>query len=184
MVSLKQQYIANEGIRSEQLSYIKEQCSYVKNDVHDLHEYVIKYLCELRLCVQRIESEKSSGISNLKSEMKILKNNIKSCEENFDIASEGMTKKIDSLERLTRQLSKQKANGAGLYSKTASRPLLSSPIVNQKSMPKSVSKTCDTTENINKTFDNIVSSTKTKHVITRSKMTQTLQASLSIFRQV
>ena len=159
-ISMKQQYVANEGIRSEQLGLINDACSSVKNDVHELHEYVIKYLCELRLCVQRIESEKSSGVANLKSEIKTLRNNIKSCEENFDMASDSMTKKIDSLERLTQKLSKQKANGTRILSKTANRPLLSSPEnVNSKSM----------SESVNKSLDNTVSSTKEKHVFSRSK---------------
>ena len=124
---MKQQYIANEGIRSEQLGLINEACISVRTDVHELHEYVVKYLCELRLCVQRIESEKSSGVANLKSEIKVLNNNIKPCEENFDIASAGMTKKIVSLEKLTQKMSKQKFNSSRVSSQTASPPSMSVP---------------------------------------------------------
>lgn len=64
----------------------------------EFKNYVSKDIVQIKLCIERLKSEKVTGISNLKNEMKQIKESFKSLEESFDLLSiKSTSKKVKSV---------------------------------------------------------------------------------------
>ena len=64
-LNLKQKQIAIEHARSEQITQLKSTVSSLKSDLTVLSSTVVRAVTDIRLCAERIESEKSNGVARL-----------------------------------------------------------------------------------------------------------------------
>ena len=73
VLGLKQQYIASEDTRSSQIQTLKSTVLGLKADLSTFTSTVTKAVTDTVLAAQRIESEKSLGVYNLRTEVRLLK---------------------------------------------------------------------------------------------------------------
>ena len=59
----------------------------------------MKNMKEIKLCVERIESERVSGVVKLKNDIKLLSENVQSVEDNLDIAVKKCQKNVNLYSR-------------------------------------------------------------------------------------
>ena len=95
LLCFKQKYRANETARSEQIKILKETSISLKSDLSGIRESLSTQVNEIKLCVHRIESERGSGITKIKNDLKVLHNNLRSVEENLDCAVANISNRID-----------------------------------------------------------------------------------------
>ena len=83
-LNLKQKQIAIEHARSEQITQLKSTISSLKTDLTVLSSTVVRAVTDIRLCAERIESEKSNGVARLKSDLRVLKENVNCMQDVVD----------------------------------------------------------------------------------------------------
>ena len=66
---LKMKHLAVESTRSKLIDTLKSTVFSLKADITELSSAVTRAVTDIRLSAERIESEKSLGVTNLKSEM-------------------------------------------------------------------------------------------------------------------
>ena len=81
-LNLKQ--IAIEHARSEQITQLKSTVSSLKTDLTVLSSTVVRAVTDILLCAEQIESEKSNGIARLKSDLRVLKENVNCMQDVVD----------------------------------------------------------------------------------------------------
>ncbi|MEW8546462.1 MAG: hypothetical protein AB2693_23335 [Candidatus Thiodiazotropha sp.] len=81
MLKMKQSHLAVETNRSKQIDTLKSNVLGLKVSISTLSEVVSRAVTDIRLCAERIESEKSLGVTNLKSEIRLVKENLASIED-------------------------------------------------------------------------------------------------------
>ena len=81
MLKMKQSHLAVESTRSKQIDTLKSTVFSLKADISKLSNAVTRAVTDIRLSAERIESEKSLGVTNLKSEMRLMKGSLASIED-------------------------------------------------------------------------------------------------------
>ena len=81
MLKMKQSHLAVETTRSKQIDTLKSTVLGLKADITTLSNVVCKAVTDIKLSAERIESEKSLGVTNLKSEMRLMKGSLASIED-------------------------------------------------------------------------------------------------------
>lgn len=84
VLNLKQKYVAIETARSTEIQTMKSTILILKSDISLLSSTVSRAVTEIRLAAERIESEKSLGVVNLKSEIRTMKQNMKAMQDTVD----------------------------------------------------------------------------------------------------
>ena len=73
MLKMKQSHLAVETNRSKQTDTLKSTVLDLKANISILSEVISRAVTDIRLCAERIESEKSFGGTNLKREIRLVK---------------------------------------------------------------------------------------------------------------
>lgn len=81
LLKMKQSQIATETSRSKQIETLKSTVLSMKSDLTALSGTVTRAVTNIKLCAERIESEKSLGVTNLKSEFRLMKDRLASLED-------------------------------------------------------------------------------------------------------
>ena len=81
ILKMKQSHLAIETTRSKQIETLKSTVLCVKSDLNTLSNVVSRAVIDIRLCAERIESEKSLGVTNLKNEFRLMKGSLASIED-------------------------------------------------------------------------------------------------------
>ena len=81
MLKMKQSHLAVESARSKQIDTLKSTVFSLKSDISKLSSAVTKAVTDIRLSAERMESEKSLGVTNLKSKMRLMKGSLASIED-------------------------------------------------------------------------------------------------------
>lgn len=84
VLNMKQKQIGIDQSRSEQISNLKSTVFSLKSDLNELSSTVVRAVTGIRLCAERIESEKSNGVANLKNELRVLKDNLNCMQDVVD----------------------------------------------------------------------------------------------------
>ena len=82
---MKQTQTAVEVTRSKEINTIKSSILVLKSELTDLKAYVQIGLNKILLCSERIESEKCSGVTQLKNELKLVKDKIRDMHDSIEI---------------------------------------------------------------------------------------------------
>ena len=70
---LKQTQVGTEQVRTHQMRTLKSSIAALKTDMNLLANSVSKYLTDIKLGIERIESNRCIGIMQMKSELSVLK---------------------------------------------------------------------------------------------------------------
>ena len=81
MLKMKQSHLAVETTRIKQIDTLKATVLGLKADIASLSNIVCKAVTDIKVSAERIESEKSLGVTNLKSEMRLMKGSLASIED-------------------------------------------------------------------------------------------------------
>ena len=73
ILNIKQTQVGTEQLRANQIKTLKSSIASLKSDMIELISSVTNYLTEIKLAVERIESDKCSGVVQLKTEVRTLK---------------------------------------------------------------------------------------------------------------
>lgn len=84
MLNMKQVQVGAEQLRANQITTLKSSIVSLKTDMNLLTSIVKKTLTEIKLGIERIESDKCSGVVQLKNEVRLLKDNVKNIQEMVD----------------------------------------------------------------------------------------------------
>ena len=84
LLHMKQTHTALETARSKEFQTMKSTILGLKSDLSILTTTVKSAVVNITLCAERIESEKSLGVTHLKNELKLLKLNANSMQESID----------------------------------------------------------------------------------------------------
>lgn len=97
MLCLKQTHLGSEEARSHQIKALKSSLVSLKTDMKQLSTSVSKHLTEIKLGIERIESDRCTGIVQMKSEIRLLKDTVKNiqdiCDQNTYSAVKGKSNK-------------------------------------------------------------------------------------------
>ena len=85
MLHMKQTQTAVEVTRSKEINTIKSSILGLKSELTDLKAYVQTGLNKILLCSERIESEKCTGVTQLKNELKLVKDKIRDMHDSIEI---------------------------------------------------------------------------------------------------
>ncbi|MES9884070.1 MAG: hypothetical protein ABW185_24765 [Sedimenticola sp.] len=83
VVLLKQNRAADQA-RVSQMKTINHTVTHIKADISRLKEHVTMSFNDTKMYIERFQSEKSNGITSLRSETKCLSEKLKNCEETLD----------------------------------------------------------------------------------------------------
>lgn len=81
---LKQTQIGTEEVRTHQIQTLKSSIVALKTDMNVLSSSVSKHLTEIKLGIERIESDRCTGIVQMKSELRTLKESVKDMQDIYD----------------------------------------------------------------------------------------------------
>ena len=84
-MNIKQLSAAKEATRSSEIKELKHTLKHVQQSVSDLQTCMENDIKHVQLCIDRIESEKVNDTTSHKTEIKQLKQSIKSMEESVDL---------------------------------------------------------------------------------------------------
>ena len=85
MLHMKQTQTAVEVTRSKEINTIKSSILGLKSELTDLKAYVQTGLNKILLCSERIESEKCTGVTQLKNELKLVKDKIRDMHDSIEL---------------------------------------------------------------------------------------------------
>lgn len=84
ILTLKQKHVAVETTRSNEIQTLKTTVISLKSDLSRLSNTVTKAVTDIKLCAERIESEKSLGVVSLRNEFRVIKNNVNCIQDAVD----------------------------------------------------------------------------------------------------
>lgn len=84
ILTLKQKHVAVETTRSNEIQTLKTTVMSLKSDLSRLSNTVTKAVTDIKLCAERIESEKSLGVVSLRNEFRVIKNNVNCIQDAVD----------------------------------------------------------------------------------------------------
>ena len=84
MLNMKQIHTGAEKLRSEQINSLQKSFTAIKADMQSLTEHVKYNINSIKLGIERIESDKCSGIIQVKNELRTLKNTVKGIQDSVD----------------------------------------------------------------------------------------------------
>lgn len=92
MVSVKQKCHGNEQIRLEQIKTITKSVTELKQNIRSIASVLSTGLENINLCIQRIESDKCSGVSSAKADIKLLRQNMTDMDDKVESLSSACNK--------------------------------------------------------------------------------------------
>ena len=81
MLKMKQSHLAVKTNRSKQIDTLKSTVLGLKVNISTLSQVVSRAVTDIKLCAERIECEKSLGVTHLKSEIRLVKENLASIQD-------------------------------------------------------------------------------------------------------
>ncbi|MEW8562289.1 MAG: hypothetical protein AB2541_09295 [Candidatus Thiodiazotropha sp.] len=127
VLNLKQKQLAIESTRSKELMTLKSTVLGIKSDLTIVSTAVTKAVTDIELCAQRIESEKSLGVVNLKNEIRIIRDNMKSMQDVIDQLPNGSSSGGLSAQRRGKSGRKNRGGQGGVQARvdcSGSSPVL------------------------------------------------------------
>ena len=107
ILTLKQKHVAVETTRSNEIQTLKTTVMSLKSDLSRLSNTVTKAIMDIKLCAERIESEKSLGVVSLRNEFRVMKNNVNCIQDAVDkLHNENSPSKITLSQRKAGKKSK------------------------------------------------------------------------------
>ena len=98
MLGMKQLYNANESSRSAQMLELRDSITVVSNGIAEFKHQFSNTITNVQNCLLRVESVQSSSLVALKNDMKVVKQDIKLCEESLLHVETSVKKSLMSLE--------------------------------------------------------------------------------------
>ncbi|MCG7879660.1 MAG: hypothetical protein N0C90_25530 [Candidatus Thiodiazotropha endolucinida] len=108
VLGLKQQYVASEATRSSQIQTLKSTVLGLKADLSTLTSTVTKAVTDIVLAAQRIESEKSLGVYNLRTEVRLLKDSVRDIHDTLENMTYGPSAGLSTASKPRKQSKKGK----------------------------------------------------------------------------
>ena len=112
LLNVQQTQLATETTRSSQIQNLKSTVLGLKNDITLLSATVSKAVTDIRLACERIESEKSLGVVSLKTELRLVKDNVHDIQDVLENMS-----RVSPPDRLSAALKGHKISKKGKASK-------------------------------------------------------------------
>ena len=90
LLNTKQKHVAIESARSSEIQALKLSIASLKSDFHLLSTTMSKFMTNIKLATERIESDKSMGVVQLKNEFRLMRQNMKTLEDTVDLFEDSL----------------------------------------------------------------------------------------------
>ena len=87
ILTLKQKLVGIETLRSSEIQNVKSNVLSLKSDLTSLSSTVTKAVVDIKMAVERLESDRSHGVVSLKSELQVVKQNVKDLQGSVESLS-------------------------------------------------------------------------------------------------
>ena len=84
ILTLKQRMVGIETTRSSELQTVKATVLFLKSDLNVLSNTVQNAVVDIKLAIERLESDRSLGVVSLKSELRVVKQTVKDLQDSMD----------------------------------------------------------------------------------------------------